>query len=243
MSKLMNQTSQDEIRGKYIQRFQEMLSEYNDKLSKSENPEETSKFKQNITGLEKSIECAKVLPVVRDPRVPKNIPDHSVWNDSWYDEERKVYVTLNEYFMQGEDAWFRPHQKQYTQETGIEAVIILPKQIEFRFGYPVMFQKDSNEKPTWYLLSTLTEDMLTKEIVKAKFNPILDENSALYRTKSESWIDVLDDHLTEREYILACEVMPYLVKTPMEVLKAVSGRPYDQKLYQQQMFEINQQQK
>jgi len=239
----MNQTNQDEIRGKYVQRFQEMLSEYNDKLSKLENPEEISKLKQNIAGLEKSIECAKVLPVVRDPRIPKNIPDHDVWNDCWYDEERKVYVTLNEYFMQGEDAWSRPHQKQYTQETGIEAVIILPEQIEFQFGYPVMLQKDNKEFPVWFFLQTMKEEMLTKDIVSKRINPKSHEESILYQAEADTWIDVLNTHLTEKEYLLSCEFMPYLVKTPIEVLKAISGRPYDQKLYQQQMTEMNQQQK
>jgi len=243
MSKLMNQTSQDKIRGKYVQRFQEMLSEHNDKLSKLENPEEISKLKQNIAGLEKSIECAKVLPVVRDLRVPENIPDHNVWNDCWYDDKRNLYVTFNKYFVDAEYVWKRSHQKQYLKETGIDGVIIIPEQIDFRFGYPTVLQKNSKDENVCFILSTMTDKMLTKEIVKARLNPESLEKAILYQTKSEAWIEVLDTKLPEREYLLACEFMPYIVKTPMEVLKAISGRPYDQKLYQQQITEINQQQK
>jgi len=237
----MNQTSQDEIRGKYIQRFQEMLSEYNDKLSKSENPEEISKFKQNITGLETSIECAKVLPVVRDIRVPKNIPDHNVWNDCWYDEERKAYITLNNRFTQVSNAKTREIQIQYDRENDINSGIIIEEEkIQFRFGYPVIESKNQDGEVVWHILSTLTENMITEKIVKGRFRPESDEESVIYETESEAWIEALDTNLSEQEYLLACEVMPYLVKTPMEVLKAISGRPYDQKLYQQQITEINQ---
>jgi len=236
----MNQSNQDEIRGKYVQRFQEMLSEYNDKLSKLENPEEISKIKQNIVGIEKSIEYAKVLPVVRDPRVPENIPDHEVWNDCWYDEERKVFVTLNPYFKGLPNARTRDIQIQYDKENINSGIIIEKEKIQFRFGYPMIQIKHDDGTFSNFLLSTLKDNMLTKEIVHTRFNSKSYEEFVTYETESESWIEALGATLSEQEYLLACEVMPYLVKTPIEVLKAISGRPYDQKLYQQQMTEINQ---
>ena len=239
MNKLMNQTSQDEIRGKYVQRFQNMLSEHNDKLSKSENPEEISKIKQSIAGLEQSIECAKVLPVVRDPKVPKDIPDHDVWNDCWYDEERKAFVTLNQYFKKLPNTRTRDIQIQYDEGNTDLGIIIEKEKIQFIDGYPSILREVTDGSTTGYFLPTITENMLSSKIVKDKFRPSSNIESVLYTTESEAWIEALGTNLTEREYLLACEVMPHLVKTPMEVLKAISGRPYNQNLYQQQMAEIN----
>ena len=236
----MNQTNQDEIRGKYVQKFQEMLSEYNDKLSKLKNPEEVSKLKQNIAGLEKSIECAKVLPIVRDPRVPENIPDHNVWNDCWYDEKRKAFVTLNNRFLKVPNARTRNIQIQYDKENDNSGIIIEEEKIQFRFGFPVIQSDNQDGEFVWHILSTLEENMITDKIVKGRFRPESDEESVIYETKSDAWIEALGAKLSEQEYLLACEVMPYLVKTPIEILKANSGRPYNQKLYQQQMTEINQ---
>jgi len=202
--------------------------------------EEISKTKQEIHITQKNLECSKTMNVIRSDKVPSDIPDYNVWNDCWYDEERKLYVTFNEYFMEGKDAWIRSHQKQYTEETGIKAVVILPEQIEFRFGYPVMLQKDDKGFPVWFFIQTMKEKMLTQDIVSKRVNPKSHEESVLYNTEADNWIEVLGINLTEKEYELACEFMPYLVKTPMEVLKANAGRTYDPKLYQQQMAEINQ---
>jgi len=231
--------NQDEIRGKYVHRFQVMLSEYNDKLSKLENLEEISKIKQNIAGLEKSMECAKVLPVIRDPRVPENIPDHDVWNDCWYDGEQKAFVTFNQYFRGLPNARTRDIQIQYDKENANLGIIIEKEKIQFIDGHPSMLREVTDGSTTWYFLPTMTENMLSSKIVQDKFRPSSNIESVLYTTESEVWIEALGTNLTEREYLLACEVMPYLVKTPMEILKKISGRPYDQNLYQQQMTEIN----
>ena len=243
----------------YVTRFENMLEPLQSRLSELEQNldsigedhpykqqarldvlEEINKTKQSIENTKKNLECSKTMSVIRDDKVPSNVEGHNVWNDCWYDEERKLYVTFNEYFMEGKDAWTRPHQKQYTEETGIKAVIILPEQVEFRFGYPVMQQKDIKNRNVWFLISTMTDSMLTKEIVNARFNPQSQETAILYETKSESWIDILGTKLPEREYELACEVLPHLVKTPLEILKASAGRPYDQKLFEKQMTQINQ---
>jgi len=245
MSKLVNQTSQDEVRTKYIQRFQEMIRECNDKLSKLENPEEISKLKQNIAGLEKSIECVKSLPIIRDPRVPENILDHNVWNDCWYDEEKQAFVMLNSFFEEVPNARTRNIQIKYDKETNSSnhGIIIEEKRIQFMYGYPVITRQDQDNNPVWHFLPTMKDNMLTKEIVQNRFRPKTHEESVIYETESEAWIEALGAVLSEQEYIFACEVISYLVKTPIEVLKAISGRPYDQKVYRQQMTEISQETK
>jgi len=242
----------------YITRFEDMLKPLQSKLSKLEikldpidddHPhkqqsrlnvlEEISKTKQEIQITEKNLECSKTMKRIRSDKVPKDVEDHNVWNDCWYDEERKLYVTHNKYFMEIPDARDRSHQIQYTKETGDNGVVALSDKVEFRFGYPCVIQKDSKNRDIWFLLTTVTDNMLTKELVSSRLQPLSQENAVLYETESEAWIDVLGTQLPEREYELACEIMPYLVKTPLEILKASAGRPYNQKLFEQQMTQIN----
>ena len=246
----------------YANRFEKMLKPLQSRLDeleknldsiKDDHPykqqarldvlEEINKTKQDIENTKKNLECSKEMNVIRSDKVPSNIQDHNVWNDCWYDEERKAFVTFNKYFEGATNTRTRDIQIQYDKDNGNQnsGVILEEEKIQFRFGYPAMLQKDSGGNPTQYLLSTLSEEMLTTEIVKAKFRPESYEKSVLYRTESETWIDVLGTNLTEREYELACEVVPHLVKTPLEVLKASAGRPYDQKLFEKQMAQINQQ--
>ena len=119
----------------YVSRFEDILKPLQSKLSKLEikldsiednHPdkqqstlnvlEEISKTKQEIENTQKNLECSKTMLVVRSDKVPSNVEDHNVWNDCWYDEERKLYVTHNKYFMEIPDAGDRPHQIQYTKE-------------------------------------------------------------------------------------------------------------------------------
>jgi len=127
--------------------------------------------------------------------------------------------------MKFEDAWSRSHQKQYTEETGIKAVIILPEQIEFRFGYPAMLQKNSKDKDVWFLLPTMNDNMLTKEIVKSRAKPDSQENAILYKTQSEQWITVGTDgfSMCERENQIADE-LGIFPPVPIEELKTLYGR-------------------
>ncbi len=243
----------------YTQRFEDLLKPLQSKLSELEQNldsisddhpykqqarldvlEEINKIKQDIENTKKNLESSKKMEIIRSDKLPSNIPDHNVWNDCWYDEERKLYVTFNEYFMEGEDAWIRPHQKQYTEETGIKAAIILPEQIEFRFGYPAMLQKDIQGRNVSYLLPTLSDSMLTTQMLESRFKPKTQDEAILYSVESEEWIEVLGTKLSEREYLLACEVLPHLVKTPIEVAKFIHDRPYDPVLYKQQMEQMNQ---
>ncbi len=243
----------------YINRFEKMLKPLQSKLSELEIKldsikdnhtdkqkarlnvlTEINKTKQEIENVQKNLECSKTIPIIRSDKVPYDLLDHNVWNDCWYDEVRNAFVTFNQRLEKVSNARTREIQVQYDNEIGADSGIILEEEkIEFRYGYPSILRENQDGNPVWFLLPTITDNMLTQEIVKGRFRPQSDNESVLYRTESEPWIEVLNTKLTEKEYELACEVIPYLVKTPIEVLKASSGRPYDQKLFEQQMSRIN----
>ena len=254
MSNIMTQNNP------YVTRFENILKPLQSKLSKLETKldsidedhphkqqsrlnvlEEISKTKQAIENTKKNLECFKTMNVTRSDKVPSNVEDHNVWNDCWYDEERKAFVTLNSRFEEASNSRTREIQIQYDKKIGSNSGIIIPEdKIQFMYGYPTILSKDQDNNPVWHILSTMTEMMLTEMIVKSRLAPRSHEESTIYETESDSWIDVLGTNLTEREYELSCQVVPHLVKTPLEVLKASAGRPYDQKLFEKQMTQINQ---
>ena len=162
---------------------------------------------------------------IRSEKVPKEIPDHNVWNDCWYDEKRKLFVSHNKYFMEIPDARDRSHQIQYTKETGDDGVVAKADKVEFRFGYPAVIQKDSKGKDTWFLLPTITDNMLTEEIVKARLRPESDEKSILYETESEQWITIGTKglRLCEKENEISDKLELY-PKVPLEELKRLHGK-------------------
>ena len=233
-----------EVREKYVQRFVDILESLQSRLAeleqnldsiKDDHPgkqnarlkvlTEINKTKEDIENAKKNLEYSKTISIIHSDKVPKNIPDYNVWNDCWYDEKRNLFVTFNQYFMESKDVWTRPHQKQYTKETGIKAVIILPEQIEFRFGCPSMLQKDSKGRDTWFLLSTLSDSMLTEEIVKARAKPTSNEEAILYETESEQWITIGTDgfRMCEKENEITDElgIFPHV---PIKELKTLYER-------------------
>ena len=244
---------------RYVTRFEKMLEPLQSRLLELEQNldsigddhpykqqarldilEEINKTKQEIENTKKNLECSKEMNVIRSDKVPKDVEDHNVWNDCWYDEERKAFVTFNSRFEEVPNSRTREIQIQYDKEIDANSGIIIPEdKIQFMYGYPTILSKDQDNNPVWHILSTMTEMMLTEMIVKSRLDPRSHEESTIYETESDSWIDVLGTNLTEREYELACQVMPHLVKTPLEVLKASAGRPYDQKLFEKQMAQIN----
>lgn len=228
----------------YVPRFEDMLKPLQSKLSKLETKlnsidddhphkqqsrlnvlEEISKTKQEIENTLKNLECSKTMNVIRSDKVPSEIQDHNVWNDCWYDEERRLYVTFNSYFANFEDVWNRYHQKQYTEETGIKAVIILSEQIEFRFGYPTIIQKNSENQEVLFLLPMLTNDMLTDDIVMSRIKPESQEDAVLYRTVAERWITVGTDgfSMCEKENEIS-DKFGVFPSVPLEELKTLYKR-------------------
>ncbi|WP_316507183.1 hypothetical protein [Nitrosopumilus sp.] len=149
----------------YVTRFENMLKPLKSRLSKLEikldsiddnHPhkqqsrlnvlEEISKTKQEIENTQRNLECSKTMNVIRSDKVPSNVEDHNVWNDCWYDEERKAFVAFNKYFEGATNTRTRDIQIQYDKDNGNQnpGVILEEDKIQFRFGYPAIKQKDLN---------------------------------------------------------------------------------------------------
>lgn len=201
-----------------------------------EDIEKISKIKSNIVEITKAIEYSKNTEFFRHPNIPSTIPDEHIWNDAWYDEKRNVWVTLNDYFFQLPNSRTRNIQVEYEKDNVTNIGIILEEErIEFRYGLPSIIRRNTKGQDVWYALPTLYDVMLTREIVKGSLKPETQEKGYLYTVGSEAWISALGRYLTEQEYMFACEFMIGLVKTPLDVLRANAGRPYDPKEYKKTM--------
>lgn len=89
-----------------------------------------------------------MMATVRSEKVPKEIPDHNVWNDCWYDEKRKACVTFNQRFEKVPNARTRDIQVQYDKEVGNNSGIIVPgEKIQFRDGYPAILSENQDGNP------------------------------------------------------------------------------------------------
>ena len=201
--------------------------------------EKINQVKTNISELTKAIEYSKNTEYFRHPNIPQSIPDQHVWNDAWYDEKRNGWVTLNDYFMNSTNALDRKIQLKYNQENiAFPGVIIEEERIEFRNGLPSFLTKDSENRAIWYAWPTLYDVMLTKEMVQGTVMPENQNKAYLYTTGSDAYISILGRYLTEQEYEFAKEFHPFMVKEPLEVVRATSGRPYDEKLYKKQLKQM-----
>ena len=201
--------------------------------------EKINKAKSNIEEITKAVEYSKNTEYFRHPNIPQSIPDEHIWNDAWYDEPRKAWVTLNQYFMQIPNALEREIQQKYISDNVANPGVIIEKdRIEFRMGLPSILREDDKGRPTWFSYATLYDVMLTKDMVKGKFNPETLEKGFYYITGSDAYISILGTYLTEAEYEFAKEFMIGMVKEPLEVVRATSGRPYDEKLYKKQLKQM-----
>ena len=230
----------------YVNRFEDILKPLQSKLSKLEKKldsidddhpdkqqstlnvlKEINKTKQDIKNTEKNLECSKEMIHVRSDNVPKDIVDHNVWNDCWYDEERKAFVTFNLRFEEVPNSRTRDIQVQYDKEMNNDnsGIIISEDKIQFMYGYPAILSEDQDGYPVWHLLPTMSNEMLTEEIVKARLKPNTHEESVIYETESEQWITIGTKglKLCERENEISDELELY-PKVPMEELKMLYGR-------------------
>ena len=206
--------------------------------------EKINEAKTNISELTKAIEYSKNMEYFRHPNIPSSIPDEHIWNDAWYDEKRKAWVTLNNYFMNSTNALEREIQQKYLHDNVANpGVIIEEDRIEFRNGLPSFLSKDSENRPIWYAWPTLHDVMLTKEIVQGTIMPENQEKAYLYTTGSDAYISILGRYLTEQEYEFAKQFHPFMVKEPLEVVRATSGRQYDEKKYKKQLKEMQKENK
>lgn len=163
----------------------------------------------------------------RSEKVPKEIPDHNVWNDCWYDEKRKAFVTFNKYFEEANNARTRDIQIQYDKEMGNtnSGIVIEKEKVQFKFGYPVILQKDLKQRDAWFFLPTMTDDMLTEEIVLARIKPKSQNDAVLYETESEQWITVGTDgfQMCEKENEIS-DKLGLFASVPIDELKSLFGR-------------------
>lgn len=147
--------------------------------------------------------------------------------------------TLNDYFFQLPNSRTRDIQVKYETDNITNVGLIIEKEkIQFRCGLPSILQNDDKNIPTWFALPTLHDVMLTKEIVKGTLKPETQEKGYLYTTGSDAYISILGRYLTEQEYEFAKEFMTFMSKEPLEVVRAISGRPYDPKEYKKQLKQM-----
>ena len=228
----------------YVTKFENMLKPLQSRLSelelnldsiKDDHPYkqqarldilvEINKTKQDIENTEKNLECSKTMNIIRSNKVPVDILDHNVWNDCWYDEKRKLYVTYNEHFETLDDVCQREHQINYSKETNDDGLVFKEEGVKFIFGHPSIRIDYEDGTFANFLLPTMTDNMLTDEIVKARLRPKSNEKSIMYKTESESWITIGTKGLSlcekENEISDKLELYP---KVPMEELKTLYGR-------------------
>jgi len=147
------------------------------------------------------------------------------WNDCWYDQKRRIYVTYNKYFKGIPDARTRDIQIEYEKESRDNGIVIEEDRIKFFFGYPSLkLTYETSGNSVNFLLPTLTDEMITKEIIKARLMPESDDNAIMYETQSEPWIGVGTKLvLTEKEYELGKDLGRYDYVS-MDTVKTVYKR-------------------
>ncbi|MBI1663936.1 MAG: hypothetical protein IS860_10760 [Nitrosopumilus sp.] len=146
------------------------------------------------------------------------------WNDCWHDEKRKLFVTKNSYFEDLPKVREREHQLQYEKETSDNGIVFKEDKVKFFFGIPALKLEYDNETSVNFLLPTLTDDMITKEIVKNRLTPQSNEETIMYQTVSEPWLEFGDGlKLTEKEYELGMDLGRYS-PIPLSALKIAANR-------------------
>ncbi len=105
----------------------------------------------------------------RFKKIPKEIPENVIWNDCWYDKNLNLYITHNKFFKEIEVLQNRPHQINYLINTKDDGIVAMSKKVVTKFDIPaVKMPKDG--KPTWFLLPTMNEILLNKDIKNARFH-------------------------------------------------------------------------
>ncbi len=143
---------------------------------------------EKIRRYENTIQYTKEIPIVRSYKIPSDIDTSNVWNDCYYDEKRNGFVTFNKQHIEFARKHSRSIQIEFDKEMGTDAGIIVENEkTQFRFGYPVIATTNQDCKPVWYILCTMTDEILTEEIVMARLqtrNKKTDDQLAIYETES-----------------------------------------------------------
>ena len=216
---VLTESEIEQVKKDYVARFQafvdldqKQIVELESKLDEIKNVDpnrekkklelltEINKTKENVRMHQKNIHYVSKMKIIRSYKIPKNIPHGNVWNDCYYDESRKAFVTFSKKFIEESARKHREIQRQFESEMGVNSGVIIPEErFEFKFGYPVLAGKDQDGEHVWRIVCTMTDDMLTEEIVMARLKPISHEESVIYDTVSEQWLGG-DLKMCEKEY-------------------------------------------
>ncbi len=159
-------------------------------------------------------------------KIPASIPGNKRWNDCYYDTSRKAYITFNKRFEQVKNVRSRDIQIKFDKEIGNKSGIIIDEsKIEIKYKIPAMISEDQDGKPVWHLLPTMTDEMLTDEIITNRLNAKSQDDAVIYETVSEAWLSMGTKGLmlTEREREVGVKIGRY-AEVPMEQLKLINRR-------------------
>ena len=96
-------------------------------------------------------------------------------HDCWYDAARRLYVTVNPYFVQDQDLRKRSHQIEYQDQSGDhEGIVAKKEKIRMIVGFPSV-QITKKGKCFYMLLPSLTREMVTADIAAARHAPAADQ--------------------------------------------------------------------
>ena len=164
---------QDDI--KIIQKNRNILQKQMDFLRNKDSKQYIQQVKQayqledlanEIKRLEKQKKHIAMMPIVIANCVPENIPPEYIWNDAWYDQERDVYFTHSKVVVHNLYGIEKFLQDSLTKDATDYGTLIPAKNIIYAYGYPCVrltHQHGQSIMP----LSTMTEEMLTTELVNA----------------------------------------------------------------------------
>jgi hypothetical protein len=141
-----------------------------------------------------------------DRIIPRNAKR---WNDCWYDEENKLYVVYNKFFTEQKEYHNTRTQLKWKEKYGDEAIIITEKNldktkkiVELIHGYPALYIGITKTNiPNLYILPTVTDKMLTKEMLKDRLHWA--DKAIDYTTESPRYhvdIQILDQVLTSLSF-------------------------------------------
>jgi len=234
----LSESDIEQTKKDYIDRFQKMIESNQQTITelepkfdeiKNEDPDrqkkrldtitEINKSRENIRVYQKNIEYVDAMSITRSYKIPESIPNGNVWNDCYYDESRKAFVTFDKHYEENPRARTREIQLKFDSEIGANAgIIISEEKTTFRYGYPVIASTNQDGKHVWGILCTLTDDMLTEEIIMARLKSRkdkTDDESAIYDTTSEQWVGG-DLKMCEKEYEIGHKNKVWRCVLPLE---------------------------
>ena len=162
--------------------------------------------------------CMGAMPFVRSARIPPHVPLAAVWNDCYFDCERRLFVTFRR-FCGGLGPKTLENQKKLN--SGGEGVAFPAGEVDFCHGCPSIEQKAEDGDWTSSLLCTMAEEMITDELVRALMGTRAswgDRGEAhmgrvWYETEAPRWIGGSFFKITDAEREKAFEYTPWLKAT------------------------------